>query len=373
MPNLEWFGSMVDRLLRKEDLDRKTVREMFSQVLRDEQPELHQGAFLAALAAKGETAAEIAGAWEAIREVDTIQVHLDVSTPVMDNCGTGRDPLKTFNISTAAAVVAAAGGVTVARHGARAITSRCGTVDVAEALGVDVDGGVAIAKRSVEECGLGLFNGMSRSVHPQGLFRILPQIRFGTILHLAGSLASPVQATLGVRGVFSAEMVERVARVMAEIGYRQAFVCHGLNQEGGPAMDEASNLGPTAVCQLRENGLLERFTFLPEDVGLKRGRAEELLSSGRPEQEASRLVRLLSGRENGSRLDVICLNAAPMFLLAGRVRDLPAGIELSRDLIHSGKALLQLERWVASQNRNPQAGLDRLDQVLTGAGLSRRR
>jgi anthranilate phosphoribosyltransferase len=144
---------------------------------------------------------EVAGAWEAIRDVDTIPVHLDVSTAVMDNCGTGRDHLKTFNISTAASVMAAAGGVTVARHGARAITSRCGTVDVAEALGVDVEGGVEIAKRSVEGCGLGLFNGTSRAVHPRGLFRILPQIRLGTTLHLAGSLASPAQATLGVGGL----------------------------------------------------------------------------------------------------------------------------------------------------------------------------
>ncbi|MGE5310673.1 MAG: anthranilate phosphoribosyltransferase [Nitrospirota bacterium] len=373
MSNLAWFGSMVERLMGREDLDRQTVKEMFSQVLRDEQPELHQGAFLAALAAKGETAEEVAGAWEAIRDVDTIPVHLDVSTPVMDNCGTGRDHLKTFNISTAASVVAAAGGVTVARHGARAITSRCGTVDVAEALGVDVEGGVGIAKRSVEGCGLGLFNGTSRAVHPRGLFRILPQIRFGTTLHLAGSLASPVQATLGVRGVFSVDMVEKVALVMAEIGYRQVFVCHGLNHEGEPAMDEASNLGPTAVCRLRENGLLERFTLIPEDVGLKRGRPEELLSSGRPEEEATRLVRLLSGRENGSRLDAICLNASPMFLLAGQVADLHAGIELSRELIHSGKALLQLESWVASQNRNPEAGLGRLDQVMRRAGLSARR
>ena len=369
MSSLVWFGSMLERLLGKEDLERETIREMFCQVLRNEQPELHQGAFLAALAAKGETAEEIAGAWEAIREVDTTTVDLKVSTPVMDNCGTGRDPLKTFNISTAASVVAAAGGVTVARHGARAITSRCGTVDVAEAFGVDVEGDVDIARRSVEECGLGLFNGMSRAVHPQGLFRILPQIRFGTTLHVAGSLASPVRATLGVRGVFCEEMVEKAARVMAAIGYRQAFVCHGLSEEGSPAMDEVSNLGPTTVCRLRESGHLESFTLLPEDVGLKRGNAEDLLSSGSPEDEALGLVRLLGGRENGSRLDVVCLNAAPMFLLARQVKDLRAGVELGRGLVLSGKALVQLERWVACQNRNPEAGLARLAKLVERAGL----
>jgi anthranilate phosphoribosyltransferase len=119
---------------------------MFTQVLRGEQPDLQQGAFLAALVAKGETAAEIAGAWEAIREVDTVKVEPEVEGPILDNCGTGMDPFKTFNISTAASIIAAAEGVVLARHGARSITSRCGTVDVAEALGVEVEAEIEVAK-----------------------------------------------------------------------------------------------------------------------------------------------------------------------------------------------------------------------------------
>ena len=132
---MDWFGSRIQRLINKEDLDRETIRKMFAQVLEGEQPEVQQGAFLAALAAKGETPEEIAGAWEAIREIDTIKVEPKVDGPILDNCGTGMDPLKTFNISTTASILAAAGGVILARHGARSITSKCGTVDVAEEIG----------------------------------------------------------------------------------------------------------------------------------------------------------------------------------------------------------------------------------------------
>ncbi len=366
---MDWFGSRIQRLINKEDLDRDTIRKMFTQVLRGEQPDLQQGAFLAALVAKGETAAEIAGAWEAIREVDTVKVEPKVDGPILDNCGTGMDPFKTFNISTAASIIAAAEGVVLARHGARSITSRCGTVDVAEALGVDVEAEIEVAKKSVEQCGLGLFNGMSPSVHPKGLFRILSQIRFGTTLNIAGSLASPVLPHLGVRGVFNPEMVDKVAEVMGEIGYKEAYVFHGLRENGEPGMDEISNLGPTVFCRLKRNGNLERFTLEPEELGLKRARAEELAPAGSPQEEAVRLVRLLSGQDNGARLEAVCVNAAPMFLLVGRVGEFKAGVELAREVVFSGKGLGKLREWVSCQNRDPDRGLARFEKVLRQAGV----
>ncbi len=367
---MDWFGSRIQRLINKEDLDRDTIRKMFTQVLEGEQPELQQGAFLAALAAKGETPEEIAGAWEAIREIDTIKVEPKVDGPILDNCGTGMDPLKTFNISTTASIVAAAGGVVLARHGARSITSKCGTVDVAEALGVDVEAGVEVAKKSVEQCGLGLFNGMSPLVHPKGLFRILSQIRFGTTLNIAGSLASPILPHLGVRGVFSPEMVDRVAEVMREIGYKEAYVFHGFKDDGQPAMDEISNLGPTIFCRLNARGHLEKFIREPEELGVKRAKAAELAPAGSPDQEAVGLVRLLAGQENGARQDVVCLNTAPMFLLARRVQDFKAGVELARELIFSGKGLVKLKEWVSCQNEESSVGQARLETVLKKAGVS---
>ena len=370
MDKLAWFGSKIQRLIEKKNLDRSTTREMFHYVLKGEQPELQQGAFLAALAAKGETPEEIAGAWEAIRELDTIQVEPKVDGPILDNCGTGMDPLKTFNISTTASILAAAEGVVLARHGARSITSKCGTVDVAEALGVDVEAGVEVAKRSVEQCGLGLFNGMSPLVHPKGLFRILSQIRFGTTLNIAGSLASPILPHLGVRGVFSPEMVDRVAEVMREIGYKEAYVFHGFRDDGQPAMDEISNLGPTMFCRLNQRGQLEKFILEPEELGVKRAKAGELAPAGSPDEEAVGLVRLLAGQENGARQDAVCLNTAPMFLLARRVQDFKEGVELARELVFSGKGLAKLEEWVSCQNAESRVGQAKLETVLKRAGVS---
>ena len=178
--SLKSFGEGIDRLIGRQDLSRAECHAMFRQVLTDTQPDLHQGAFLAALTAKGPTPPEIAGAWQAIVELDTATVEVSQDGPLVDNCGTGMDSLKTFNVSSAAAVVAAAGGVRMARHGARGLTSACGTVDLLEAVGIAVDCDVAAVAHSIETCGIGLFNGMSPRVHPRALFRILSQIRFGS-------------------------------------------------------------------------------------------------------------------------------------------------------------------------------------------------
>ena len=144
------FGLMVHNLIQGKDLSRRETKNMFVDVLRNLQFPLQQGGFLAALTAKGETYEEIAGAWEAIYEVDTVKVSPAIDTPLVENCGTGMDELKTFNISTAAALIAAANGVPLARHGARAITSQCGTVDILEVLGINVECNAATVKQSIE-------------------------------------------------------------------------------------------------------------------------------------------------------------------------------------------------------------------------------
>ncbi|HEX5680893.1 MAG TPA: anthranilate phosphoribosyltransferase, partial [Desulfobacterales bacterium] len=242
---LKSFGEGIDRLISRQELSRAECHAMFRQVLIDTQPDLHQGAFLAALTAKGPTPPEIAGAWQAIVELDTATVEVPQDGPLVDNCGTGMDSLKTFNVSSAAAVVAAAGGVRMARHGARGLTSACGTVDLLEAVGIAVDCDVASVARSIETCGIGLFNGMSPRVHPRALFRILSQIRFGSILNIAASLASPCRPSHAVRGVYAADLLTPVTRVMREIGYRRAMVVHGFDAERRRGMDELSTIGET--------------------------------------------------------------------------------------------------------------------------------
>jgi anthranilate phosphoribosyltransferase len=225
--SLREFGRNIQQLIEKQHLSRETCHAMFRQLMENRQPDLQQGAFLAALAAKGETVEEIAGAWEAIMALDTTKIDIDGAAPLVENSGTGMDSLKTFNVSTAAAVVAASGGVRMARHGARALTSKCGTVDLLDELGIDVACSVEHVGRSIDQAGIGIFNGMSPRVHPNALFRILSQIRFGSTLNIAASLASPCRPTHGLRGVYAEQVIGKVVDIMQAIGYRRAMVVHG--------------------------------------------------------------------------------------------------------------------------------------------------
>ena len=170
------FGAQIMRLIQKKDMEREAAREAFTVLVQNGTTAMQQGAFLAALSAKGETEQEVAGCWDAIYGLDTNKVTVAQPERVVENSGTGMDTFKTYNISTASAVLAAAGGVPMARHGARAITSVCGTVDMAEALGVDVECSVSQVARSISKANIGLFNGMSAQTHPAALGRILAQI-----------------------------------------------------------------------------------------------------------------------------------------------------------------------------------------------------
>ncbi|MBE9477678.1 MAG: anthranilate phosphoribosyltransferase [Chloroflexi bacterium] len=364
------FGAKVAGLIRGRDLSRREAREMFRQVLLNEQPDLQQGAFLAALTAKGETTEEVAGAWEAIYEIDTVKASPRVAHPLVENCGTGMDSFKTFNISTAAAIVAAAGGICMAKHGARALTSTCGAVDILEAVGVDVECDPETVKNSIEQTGIGIFNGMSPRVHPQALSRILSQIRFGTILNIAGSLANPSMPRYGVRGVHSRDLIEPVARVMREIGYRKAIVFHGSSGNGSKGMDEISSLGETDVAELREDGGIVTYTITPEDIGLQRPSADSISPAMDRGEEAIRFLRILSGRDRGPRYDIVCLNAAPIFYLMGKAGDLREGFRHARDIINSGRAITKLREWVTAQNSSPEAGLSKLEGLLEESAVN---
>ncbi len=348
---IKYFGSKITDLIKGKNLSRQETKMLFIDILLNKQPEIQQGAFLAALAAKGEIAEEIAGAWEAIYELDTVKIELETNEPILENCGTGMDELKTFNISTASAIVGASGGLYIAKHGARAITSKCGTIDILEKLGIDVECDINIIKKSIEECGIGIFNGMSPKIHPTALFRILSKIRFGTILNISASLANPVLPKYALRGVYSENLVELVAKVMREIGYKKAMVVCGLDTNN-KSMDELSTLGKTIICELKETGKIEKYTIEPEDVGLKRAKYELLCPNENIEEEVKQFLKIISGKEKGPKYDIVCLNTAPLFYIMGKVKNLQDGIEKARELIETGKAIEKLQQWVVKQNRN---------------------
>jgi anthranilate phosphoribosyltransferase len=358
------FGIKITGIIRGRDLTRSEACEMFRQMLINEQPDLQQGAFLAAMTAKGPIPGEIAGIWEAIYEYDTVKVTPAVSQPLVENCGTGMDALNTFNISTAASIVAVAnGGICMAKHGARAITSRCGAVDILEAVGVDVECEVEIVKRSIEKAGIGIFNGMSPKIHPQ-LARILSQIRFGTFLNIAASLANPALPRYAVRGVYSKHLVEPVAMMMREIGYRRAFVVHGVNEDGTKGMDEVSTIGETIVAELHEKGEITTYTVTPEEFGIQRADERALLPASNIKEEALCFLGLLSSVEQGPKADIVCLNAAPILYIMGKARDLSEGVEMAKRTLESGKAILKLREWTREQNSDAEQDENKLDCLL---------
>ncbi len=365
--SLRYFGSHVDSLIRGSNLTRVEAYNLFKQILNNEQPDLQQGAFLAAITAKGATPAEIAGIWEAIYEIDTVQVHPDVNGPLVENCGTGMDGIKTFNISTAASLVSAADGITMAKHGARAITSKCGAVDILETLGVDVECDADLVKRSIERAGIGIFNGMSAKIHPSALYRILSQIRFGTVLNVAGSLANPAKPAYAVRGVYSGKMVLPIAEAMREIGYQRAFVVHGRSRDDMRGMDELSTLGRSSVAELAEDGTIQEYAISSQDLGLKEADESTLLYQSDKEAEAIKLLRVLSGEERGCRRDIVCLNAAPLLCITDRARDLKEGMEKAADIIDCGKPIKKLKAWVAEQNLDAAPRLEKLEEMLARA------
>lgn len=367
LDNDKAFGGIITRLINKENLTREQSCQAFLTVLNNKTTDLQQGAFLSALTAKGETAQEVAGAWEAIYEQDTTKVSLDL--PLAENSGTGMDTFKTFNISTAASIIAAAGKVPMARHGARAITSVCGTVDMAEALGVDVECTADTVAQSIKSAGLGLFNGMSPQIHPNALGRILSQIFFGSTLNIAASLANPALPAIGVRGVYAREMIMPVAEVMAAIGYQSAIVLHGEVDGSGLGMDEASVCGTTHCARISTDGdtgnqKISQFTIDPGSLGLSALNSEDLKPEQDLEQETRRFAGLMANRENGARKDAALLNAGLIFLAAGKAADLDQGIQQACVLLESGKAFDTLENWVSAQNTDPENGLKKLHALV---------
>lgn len=361
------FGGVITRLIAGEDLTADESHNAFSMVLADEVSAMQQGAFLAALTAKGETAEEVAGGWKAIYQLDTAKVTINSGGPVVDNCGTGMDTFKTFNISTAASIVAAAGGVRVARHGARGITSMCGTVDMAEALGVDVECDVQLVASSVEAVGLGLFNGMSPKVHPMALGRILSQISFGSPLNIAASLANPALPGIAVRGVYAPQLVVPVAQVMQSIGYTNALVVFGSIDGSDQGMDEASVCGATFAAELRD-GAIREYSFTPEDCGLNRHAPGALAADNTLDEAALKMVTLLVHRDNPGRVDAVLLNAGLIFYVNSMASTIKKGVDMARELLLADKPMATLNQWVRCQNRTPEVGQRKLEALRKRVG-----
>ncbi|GGG70250.1 anthranilate phosphoribosyltransferase [Edaphobacter dinghuensis] len=327
----------------RQTLNREAARALMQQILAGELSEIQLAATLSALAARGEVPSEIAGFVDVMRAAAT-PVPLDPAERdlLVDTCGTGADLSGTFNISTAAALAAAAAGASVAKHGNRAVTSECGSADVLEALGIPVGLSPAEGAAALRKHRFAFFH--APALHPA--MKIVMPVRraigIRTIFHLVGPLSNPAGASAQVMGVYAAHLVPVVADTMALLGTRHAFVVHGIAEASDgthTGLDEISISGPSQIAEVR-NGTVTLSTLTPEDLGLERA-SIETLRGGNAETNAAILEAIFSG-ERSPRRDIVLLNAAAVLVASDLADTLTEGIAKAAHAIDTGavKALL---------------------------------
>ena len=330
----------IQQLIAGRDLDRETATAVMDQIMSGEATDAQIGGFLVALRCKGETEDEVAGFTEVMRAKAT-----RISggrPPLLDTCGTGGDASGTFNISTTAAFVAAGAGCTVAKHGNRAISSRCGSADVLAELGVNIEADPARVGVCLDEAGIGFL--FAQALHGAMKHAIGPRRELGTrtVFNILGPLTNPAGATRHLMGVFAPELTELQARVLGALGSERAFIVHGLD-----GLDEITLTGPSRVSELAD-GEVRSYEIEPGDFGIDRAGAEAL-KGGDPAANAAILREVLDGG-SGPRTDVVLLNAAAALAAAGVAADLAGGVEAARDSIASGRARACLDRLVEVSN-----------------------
>jgi anthranilate phosphoribosyltransferase len=341
-----------------ESLSRSEAREVMAEVLSGKCTDAQIAALLIALKMKGETVEEIVGFAEAIRAAaaplpirgnDALAVSgtgrdalaeesLDsalVESSLVDTSGTGGDASGTFNISTATALVTAGAGVRVAKHGNRSISSKCGSADVVEALGVNIQLTPDRAAQCLREVGICFL--YAPNLHPamkqvQGVRR---ELRMRTMFNLLGPLTNPARASGQVVGVYSLDLVEKLAEALSMLGLRRALVVHGLD-----GLDEITITGPTRIAEARE-GSVRSYEVEPEEFGMKRAALAEI--SGGDAAENAEIIRAVLGGEKSPRRDVVLLNSAAALVAAGRAEQMAEAIPLARQSIDSGAAAGKLE------------------------------
>ncbi|MFL5919163.1 MAG: anthranilate phosphoribosyltransferase [Gaiellaceae bacterium] len=328
----------LQQVLDGRSLDRAQARAVMEEIMRGEATPAQIGGFLVALRAKGETADEIAGCAEAMRaHALPVRPRRD---DLVDTAGTGGDGARTINISTAAALVAAAAGAAVAKHGNRAVSSACGSADVLEALGFTLEQAPRRIEQSIDELGFGFLFAPAHHPAMRHAAPVRKELATRTVFNVLGPLTNPAGARAQVVGVYSEHLVRTIAEVLAQLGARRAFVVHGA---GG--IDELSPVGPNVIAEVVDGTVRQRRLDPESELGLPRCDVDEL-RGGTPAENAAALREVFEGADGGRR-SAILLNAAGAIAAAGHAADLREGLELARETVDSGAAAARLEQLVA--------------------------
>jgi len=341
---------LISQIVAGKDLTEEEMERAMDEIMSGEATPAQIGAFITGLRMKGETVDEITGAARTMRakatkikidreivSIDRDDINIEDET-ILDIVGTGGDGTRTFNVSTTSAFVAAGAGITVAKHGNRAVSSMCGSADVLEKLGVNLNITTKDVERCIKDIGIGflfapLFHGaMKHAAAPRR------ETGIRSIFNLLGPVTNPAGASVLVLGVYELDLTEKIAQVLNKLGTKEAFVVCG---EG--TFDEISICGPTRISHLT-NGEVHTFHMTPEDYGFKRASLETIVG-GNAEENANIVRNILDG-EKGPRRDMVLLNAAAAFVAVGRAGDFKAGIRIAEESIDSGKAHEKLKKLV---------------------------
>src|SRR5580704_3898821 len=347
-PETNAIHAALEKILAEKDLSRAEAEAAMEEILAGRAKDSQIAGLLTALRMNGETVDELVGFATAMRRhaarIFPAGRARAADEMIVDTCGTGGDASGTFNISTAAAFVVAGAGVRVAKHGNRTISSRCGSADVLEQLGVKIDLAPERIGQAIEEVGIGFLFAPAIHAATRHAMPVRRELKFRTVFNLLGPLTNPANASAQVVGVYDASLTELVATALGELGVKRAYVVYGA--EG---LDEISLAGETFVAELRD-GVVRSYTVVPEDFGLRQAPLDEI-RGGDAKQNAEIIHKILGRsmlyREHGPHREIVLANASPALVAAGRATDFLDGVRLAALSIDSGAARERLEALVA--------------------------
>jgi len=328
----------IIKIVNKEDLSFDEAYTVMNEIMNGETTPTQNAAFLAALStksAKAETTGEIAGCAKAMREH---AIPVDTDFDLFEIVGTGGDNAGSFNISTTSAIVAAAGGMKVSKHGNRAASSKCGTADCLEALGVNIDEDPDKCRQLLEKVGICFFFAQKYHTSMKYVGAVRKELGFRTVFNILGPLTNPAHPKRQLLGVYDEYLIEPLAKVLVELGVKRGMVVYGMDK-----LDEISLSSPTKLCEIKD-GTLHTYEIKPEDFGLSRCKKEDL-AGGDPKENASITLSILNG-EKGAKRDAVLLNAGAALYIGEKAKSIQEGINLAARFIDSKKALKVLEEFI---------------------------
>lgn len=334
----------IVKIVNKEDLSYDEAYTVMNEIMSGKTTPTQNSAFLAALSTKStraETISEIAGCAAAMRDH---AVKLETGMDLFEIVGTGGDNSQSFNISTTSALVAAAGGMKVAKHGNRAASSKCGTADCLEALGVNIEQSPGRCIELLNEVGMCFFFAQKYHTSMKYVGAIRKELGFRTVFNILGPLTNPGSPKMQLLGVYDEYLVEPLAQVLINLGVRRGMVVYGQDK-----LDEISLSAPTTVCEFKD-GWFKSYTIKPEDFGFNSCSKQELVG-GTPQENAAITLAILQGKEKGAKRNTVLLNAGAALYIGGKADSFNDGVHLAAQLIDSGRALATLEKFIEVSNR----------------------